>query len=84
MSRGINKDALNQKIEKAEREVAKAKRSYDAATAELKKLLDKRDALRSKELLQVVAESPLSYEEILGIIKSAGQKKTTCEDEDNE
>ncbi len=84
MARGINKDTLNQKIEKAEQEVAKAKRSYDTATAELKKLLDKRDALRSKELLQVVAASLLSYEEILGIIQNAGQKKTACEDEGNE
>lgn len=82
MARAINKETLNQKIEKAEQEVAKAKRNYDAATAELKKLLDKRDALRSKELLQVVAESPLSYEEIIRIIQSAGQKKTISDDEE--
>lgn len=75
MARAINKETLNQKIEKAEQEVAKAKRNYDAATAELKKLLDKRDAIRTKELLQVVAESPLSYEEIIRIIQSAGQRK---------
>ena len=82
MARAINKETLNQKIEKAEQEVAKAKRNYDVATAELKKLLDKRDALRSKELLQVVAESPLSYEEIIRIIQSAGQKKTISDDEE--
>lgn len=82
MARVINKETLNQKIEKAEQEVAKANRNYDAATAELKKLLDKRDAIRSRELLQVVAESPLSYEEIIRIIQSAGQKKTSSDDEE--
>ncbi len=34
-------------IEKAELEVAKARRNYEEATAELKKLLDKREAVRS-------------------------------------
>ena len=40
---------------------------------ELKKLLDKRDAIRSRELMKAVAESPLSYEDIIAVIRAAGQ-----------
>lgn len=47
MARTINMGTLEQKIEKAEQEVVKTKRAYDTATSELKKLLDKRDAIRS-------------------------------------
>ena len=73
MARTMSMDILDQKIKKAEQEVVKAKRSYDLATAGLKKLLDKRDALRSQELLKAVAESPLSYDEIIRLIKTAGK-----------
>lgn len=73
MARNVNIEALDQKINKAEQEVAKAKRNYDAATAGLKKLLDKRDAIRSQELMKAVAESPLSYEDIIALIRAAGE-----------
>ena len=73
MARTINMDSLNQKIEKAEQEVVRTKKAYDAATAELKKLLDKRDAVRSQELLKAVADSPLTYKEIIALIKSGGK-----------
>ena len=73
MARTINMDSLNQKIEKAEQEVVRTKKAYDTATAELKKLLDKRDAVRSQELLKAVAESPLTYNEIIALIKSGGK-----------
>ena len=53
MARTMNMEALDRKIEKAQQEVSVAKKRYDSATAELKKLLDKRDAIRSKELLTV-------------------------------
>ena len=52
MARSINMEALEQKISKAEQEVVKAKNNYDTATASLKKMLDKRDAIRSKELMK--------------------------------
>lgn len=74
MARMLNVDLLDQKIEKAEQEVAKARKNYEAATSELKKLLDKRDAIRSQELLKMVSESPLSYNEIKELILKAGQK----------
>ena len=78
MARTINMNSLNQKIEKAEQEVVRTKKAYDTATAELKKLLDKRDAVRSQELLKAVADSPLTYAEIITLIKSGGK---TSEDE---
>lgn len=74
MARTVNTELLDQKIEKAEREVAKARKDYEAATSELKKLLDKRDALRSQELLKMISESPLSYDEIKNLIQKAGTK----------
>jgi len=79
MARSVNMDALNQKIEKAEQEVVKAKKAYDMATSELKKLLDKRDAVRSQELLKAVADSPLTYAEIIAMIKTGGKN---AEDEE--
>ena len=81
MARAINMELLEQKIRKAEQEVAKAKRTYDTATAELKRLLDKRDAIRSQELIKAVAKSPLSYEEIMAFIKSGSVSSETAEDE---
>lgn len=74
MARTVNVDLLDQKIEKAEQEVVKARKNYEAATSELKKLLDKRDAIRSQELLKMVSESPLSYNEIRDLIIKAGRK----------
>lgn len=75
MARMVNADLLDQKIEKAEQEVAKARKNYEVATSELKKLLDKRDAIRSQELLKMVSESPLSYNEIRELIMKAGRKE---------
>lgn len=76
MARNVNMEALEQKISKAEQEVVKAKKNYDTATASLKKLLDKRDAIRSQELMKAVTDSPLSYDEIIVLIRSAGNPKT--------
>ena len=47
MARTMNMEALDRKIEKAQHEVSVAKKRYNSATAELKKLLDKRDAKAS-------------------------------------
>ena len=75
MARTVNMEALEQKISKAEQEVVKAKKNYDIATASLKKLLDKRDAIRSQELMKAVTDSSLSYDEIITLIRSAGKSK---------
>ena len=79
MARTMNMEALDRKIEKAQRAVSVAKKRYDSATAELKNLLDKRDAIRSKELLKLVAESSMTYEEVIKLIRNADKK--SCQDD---
>ena len=49
-TRKTSKEALEEKIEKAEADVIAAKKTYDQATANLKELLDKRDAIRKEEM----------------------------------
>ena len=70
MAREINAELLDTKIEKAQKNLVKAKHRYDAAAATLKDLLDKRDALRQKKLLDAIAQSGRSYEEIMQYLHS--------------
>lgn len=70
MAREINAELLDTKIEKAQQDLVKAKHRYDAAAATLKDLLDKRDALRQKKLLDAIAQSGRSYEEIMQYLHS--------------
>lgn len=65
MARKTSIGLLEQKISIAQEEVSKAKKRYDAATSNLQKLLDKREALRNEELLSAVAKSTRSYDEIM-------------------
>ena len=58
-TRKTSKEALEEKIEKAEADVIAAKKKYDQATANLKELLDKRDAIRKEEILSAVVKSGL-------------------------
>ena len=50
MSRGrsTSDEVLDSRIEKAEQKIVSARKRYDQATAELKALLDKRDAIRKE------------------------------------
>ena len=57
-----------EKIEKAEADVIAAKKKYDQATANLKELLDKRDAIRKDEILSAIVKSGRSYEEIMNFL----------------
>ena len=52
----------------------KQKHRYDAAAATLKDLLDKRDALRQKKLLDAIAQSGRSYEEIMQYLHSKSEE----------
>ena len=70
MAREINAELLDTKIEKAQQDLAKAKHLYDAVAATLKDLLDKRDSLRQKKLLDAIAQSGRSYEEIKNLQSS--------------
>ena len=53
---------MEEKIEKAEAGVIAGKKKYDQATANLKELLDKRDAIRKEEILSAVVKNGRSYE----------------------
>ena len=68
---------MEEKIEKAEADVIAAKKKYDQATANLKELLDKRDAIRKEEILSAVVKNEWqSYEEIMNFLNvgSDGEK----------
>ena len=69
-TRKTSKEALEEKIERAEKDVITAKKKYDEATTNLKQLLDKRDALRKEELIAAVTKNSRSYEEILAFLEA--------------
>ena len=64
MARQISMETLNAKIEKAEQNVARTKKAYEAATEEFKKLMDKRDAGKGAEIVNEIIKSGESAEEI--------------------
>ena len=70
MARVMATEVLEQKIEKAQDKVKRTKKVYDEAVRELQILLDKRSALRTDEIMKVIANSSRSYEEILEFITS--------------
>ena len=59
---------INEKIKQSEAALAKAKSRYDAEAAVLKELLQKRQAMRDRELMEAIAKSRRSFEEILDYI----------------
>lgn len=60
---------IDEKIKQSEAALAKAKSRYDAEAAVLKELLQKRQAMRDRELMEAIAKSRRSFEEILDYIK---------------
>ena len=77
VTRKTSKEALEEKIEKAEADVIAAKKKYDQATANLKELLDKRDAIRKEEILSAVVKSGRSYEEIMNFLNAGSDGEKT-------
>lgn len=59
---------IDEKIKQSEAALAKAKAKYDAEAAVLKELLQKRQAMRDRELMEAIAKSKRSFEEILDYI----------------
>ncbi len=68
MARMTSMEALDAKIEKAQAQVSKTKKQYDAAVAVLSDLLDKRDALRRDELVRAIMKSDRTYDEVLAFL----------------
>ena len=79
-TRRTSREALDEKIEKAEADVIVAKKRYDHATAVLKELLDKRDAIRKDEILSAIVKSGRSYEEIMKFLKVGESERETKEE----
>jgi hypothetical protein len=63
---------IDEKIDKAQAEVIKAKEKYEAAINELKELQEKKKEIQSKELMEAFQESSRSYDEIMAFLKSEG------------
>ena len=52
-----------------------AKDKYDAAVAELEKLMKKRDEVRQKELLNAFASSNKSFEEVMSFLRGGSPEE---------
>ena len=75
MARVAAIQALDTKIEKAQEQVSKTKKAYDAAIANLSDLLDKRDALRRDELVKAIMKSDRTYEEVLAFLNAGDDEE---------
>ena len=75
MARMTSMEALDAKIEKAQAQVSKTKKQYDAAVATLSDLLDKRDALRRDELVKAIMKSDRTYEEVLEFLDTGAAEE---------
>ena len=69
MARTANKEALGQKIEKVEKAISRNRAQYDKLTAELEELHKKQKAIQTEELLNALAGSSRSYDEVLRFIQ---------------
>ena len=74
MARMSSMEALEKKIEKAQEQVSRTKKQYDAVIAKLSDLLDKRDALRRDELVKAIMSSDKTYDEVLAFLGSDGRE----------
>lgn len=67
---------VEEKIEKAQEDVARTKERYDAALETLKKLLEKKDEQKKAELISVIDDCEMSYDEIIKLLRSKNKRKT--------
>lgn len=61
--------SIDEKINQQKQVVFQAKDKYDAAVAELEKLMKKRDEIRQKELLDAFATSNKSFEDVMSFLR---------------
>ncbi|HJJ29603.1 MAG TPA: hypothetical protein O0W87_01195 [Methanocorpusculum sp.] len=62
--------SIDEKIEKAQEHVARTKERYDSALEELKLLLDKKDEQKKAELIAVIDECGMNYDEIIKLVRA--------------
>ncbi len=74
MAREINAELLDAKIEKAQKDLVKAKHRYDAAAATLQIYWIRGMHFARKKLLDAIAQSGRSYEEIMQYLHSKSEK----------
>lgn len=67
-TRKSSKEALEEKILKAQEDVNNYKAKYDAALATLNELEAKRDEQQKEELMALMKNTKKSYEEILAFL----------------
>lgn len=67
-TRKTSREALEEKILKAQEDVDNYKEKYEAAKATLKELEAKRDEQQKEELMALMQSSKKSYEEILAFL----------------
>jgi formiminotetrahydrofolate cyclodeaminase len=60
---------IEEKIERQKEVVSRIKDKYDAALDELERLMQKREELQRKELLDAFVKSERTYEEIMEFLK---------------
>ena len=60
--------SIDEKIERAEENVAKLKAKYDAAVKELSDLIKKKQELQKEELISTLVASSRSYDEIMDFL----------------
>jgi hypothetical protein len=65
MAKARQRVSIEGKIEKAQDKVVRSKERYDAAVAELRQLMAKKDALMKGELMDAFDKSDKSYDDIL-------------------
>ena len=75
MARVTALQAVELKIERAQEQVSKTKKAYDAAISNLSELLDKRDAIRRDELVKAIMKSNKTYEEVMAFLKTGKGNK---------
>ncbi|MCR5235436.1 MAG: hypothetical protein K6E53_16260 [Lachnospiraceae bacterium] len=68
-------EALEHKIERAQEQVSRTRKQYDAAIAALSDLLDKRDALKRDELVKAIMKSDKTYDEVLAFLGGGTEEK---------
>ena len=61
---------IDEKIERAQKEVIRTKEKYDAAVNELKELQERKKEIQSKEMMDAFQASNRSFEEIIAFLKS--------------
>ena len=62
--------SIDEKIEKAQEHVVRTKERYDSALEELKLLLDKKDEQKKAELIAVIDECGMNYDEIIKLVRA--------------